>query len=284
MKKEKVMFIKLPEGAKFLGASETDNGRLMISYYEEPVHNSMAPSIPVPLVGGSIIYQKVGLPYWFCRIKDRDEFMYLRMDDLSSDDLLYSANGERRRFKTDKQEVFKRNVMLALADMPEEGFRWLPAYEPSEKDYGELQYVPGEEVFTDQSISDWQNMVFNYSPINGSTIASKTTYFLLALRYLKDGIATLEEIADNSSAIGNYRDGKEDFFLEKAGERTLGGLSGIVGNTKKLVRDLDSPTGISIVGGSFASFGYEHPMASIRKVYPGCNIVWGAIPLVELVR
>lgn len=284
MKKEKVMFIKLPEGAKFLGASETEEGMVKICYYDEAVRTLRTPSIPVPLVGGSIIYQKVGSPYWFCRIKDRDEFMYLHMRDLSSVDLLYTANGERRRFKTDKQEVFKKNVMMALADMPEEGFRWLPVYEPSEKDYGELQYVPGKEVLTDQLISDWQNMVFNYSPINGSTIASKTTYFLLALRYLKDGIATLEEIADNSSAIGNYRDGKDDFFIEKAGERMLGGLEGIVGNTKKLVMDLDSPTGFSIVGGSYSSFGYTHPMADIRNVNTGCNIVGNAIPLVELVR
>ena len=198
------MFITLPEGAKFLGASETEEGLVKIRYDDEAVRTLRAPSIPVPLVGGTVIYQKDGLPYWFCRIKDgRDEFMYLHMDDLSSDDLLYTANGERRRFKTDKQETFKKNVMLALADMPEEGFRWLPVYEPSEKDYGELQFVPGKEVFTDQLILDWENLVFNYSPINGSTIASKTTYFLLALRYLKDGTATLEELADDSRTIGN---------------------------------------------------------------------------------
>lgn len=285
MKKEKEMFITLPEGAKFLSASETGNGRLKISYYEEQIRTLRAPSIPVPLVGGSPVYKKDGSPYWFCTIKGgRDEFMYIYMDDLSSDDLLYTAEGERRRFKTDKQEVFKKNVMMALADMPEEGFRWLPTCEPSEEAYWALKFVPGNEVITDRSILDWQNMVFNYSPINGSTIASKTTYFLLALRYLKDKIATLEELSDNSSTIGNYRDCTDESSLENSGRRTIGGLSGIVGNTKKLVLDPDSPTGISIVGGSYSSFGYEHPMASIRKVKRGCNIVWDAVALMELVK
>ena len=285
MKKEKVMFITLPRGAILLGASELKGGRVKIRYYEEKIRTLRAPSIPAPLVGGSSVYQKDGLPYWFCRIKDgRDEFMYLRMDDLSSDDLLYDATGKRRKFISDKQIEFKKNVLNALGDMPEEGFRWLPVCEPSVEEYWAMKFVPGEEVLTDQSIPDWQNMVFNYSLVNGSTIASKTTYFLLALRYLTDGIATLEELADDSSTIGNYRDFNNESFLEKAGERTLGGLSGIVGNTKKLVKDLDSPTGFSTVGGSYSTFGYTHPMADIRNVNKGCNIVWDATPLVELVR
>ena len=282
MRKEKVMFITLPKGAESPEVIVTNDGRIKITYLGD-VHMSMAPIIPTPLVGGSSVYQKDGLPYWFCRIKDgRDEFMYLRMDDLSSDDLLYDATGKRRKFITDKQEIFKKNVMLALADMPEEGFRWLPVFEPSEVNFSDIQFVPGREVLTDPLLSEWKNYVFNYSHENESTIASKTTYFLLALRYLKDGIATLEELADNSSTIGNYRDSKSEPFLEEAGKRALGGLTGIVGNTKKIVVDLDSPTGLSIVGGCYLDLGYTHPMASIRKVNLGCKVVWNAVPLLEL--
>lgn len=43
-----------------------------------------------------------------------------------------------------------------------------------------------------------------YSPENESGRCSKATYFLLLLRWLKDGVATLEHLTDDSTDIGHY--------------------------------------------------------------------------------
>lgn len=82
---------------------------------------------PTPLIGGTEVYPKEGLPYWYCRIKNgRDEFMHLYFRDLSSDDILYTADGKKREFFTKRQDKFRANVMKALDKMPKEGFRWIP--------------------------------------------------------------------------------------------------------------------------------------------------------------
>jgi len=50
---------------------------------------------PTPLIGGTEVYQKEGLPYWYCRIKNgRDEFMHLYFGDLTNEDILYNEDGK----------------------------------------------------------------------------------------------------------------------------------------------------------------------------------------------
>ena len=74
---------------------------------------------PTPLIGSTEVYQKDGLPYWYCRIKNgRDEFMYLYFGDLTNDDVLYTADGKTREFVTEWQKKFKSYVMKALENKP----------------------------------------------------------------------------------------------------------------------------------------------------------------------
>lgn len=256
---EKVMYNQLPEGAQYRQGKVTEGSRISIPI---PIPK------PVPLIGGTEVYQKDnGTEYWYCKIKEgRDEFMHLYFEDLTEEDLLYDAKGKKRKFVTDEQRKFKSDVLKALDSKPEVGFRWIPVYEPSEGDSG-IQYVSGAKVLRGLNSYNWEENFKNYSPENGSREASKTTYFLLLLRWLKDGIATIEQLSEESKDIGHYRDSKNaknDF--EKTGEREFGGVYGFVGNTYKEVKDSESRSGFSSLGGSYDCSGAGYPVAD------GCRI------------
>ena len=278
MKEEKVMYVILPKDAEYRKAYVTEDGKVAIAYAEETVNDtakvsktvSKAIPKPTPLIGGTEVYQKEGLPYWYCKIKDgRDEFMYLYFGDLTKDDVLYTADGKKREFVTKKQKKFRADVMNAMGNMPEEGFRWIPVYEPSKDDGGNLQYVSGANVLGGLNSYNWEKAFQNYSPENGSRMASITTYFLLLLRLLKDGFATIVQLADDSKEIGYYWDSenaKHEF--EKTGERQLGGLYGFAGNTYKIVKDSESSSGFSLLGG-YDVYGIIYPLAYVEHdVYP----------------
>ena len=242
---EKVMYVKLPEGRKYRKAELTESGEIAISYMETcdckheitQATQSVSEAVPTPLVGGTNVYQKEnGTNYWFCRIKDgRDEFMFLPFMDIKKEDLLYE-NGKERIFSTREQKEFKKQALRAIENMPAEGFRWIPVYEPSMGKNGEIQFVSGKDVLRGLSGFEWENCLRDYSPENESQEATITTYFLLLMRWLKDGIATLEQIADNSEEIGHFwKSPNANHAFEKTGEREFGGLYGFVGNTYKAV-------------------------------------------------
>jgi len=301
MKKEKVMYIQLPNGAEYRRVEVTADGRIGIVYAEtcmndtkECVDNketvkNICVSIPKPtaLIGGTEIYQKDnGLTYWYCKIKEgRDEFMHLYFKDLTEKDLLYDANGNERKFATSKQKNFKTDVLKALKNKPQEGYRWIPVFEPSKDSKGNLQYVAGKEVFRKLNSSEWEKMFKKYSPKNGSQMTSITTYFLLQLRWLKDGVATLEQLADDSKEIGHYWDSenaKHDF--EKTGEREFGGLYGFVGNTYKIVKDSEASSSFSLVGGIYNINSFEFPLADVIHVISPNGTNGDGVGLLELTK
>lgn len=279
MPKEKVMYINLPEGAYYQRVEVTEDGKIGIIYTEQDVSNEKpikAPLIvsipkPIPLIGGTEVYQKNnGTPYWYCKIKEgRDEFMHLYFKDLTEYDLLYDKNGKKRKFIKEKQKKFRENVLEALKNKPKEGYRWIPVFEPSMDSNGYLQYVSGARVLIGK-IHDsygWEKKIKEYSPANGSRIASITTYFLLALRWLKDGVATLKQLADDSKDIGHYCNSKgTKKHFEETGEREFGGLFGFVGNTYKIVKDSAACSSFSTVGGYCGNYGDEYPMANVKFV------------------
>ena len=236
----------------------------------------------------SEVYQKDDdVPYWYCKIKDgRDEFMHLYMEDLTEEDLLYdSKTGRKRKFYTEKQKEFKEKVLKALANKPKEGYRWLPVFEPSYDEYWRLQFVTDEKPYVKLNSSQWKKILREYSPENGSGMSSKTTYFLLLLRWLKDGIATLEQLADNSAGIGNYWDSENGkHFFERAGERKFGGLYGLVGNTYKIVEDSDSDSGYSFLSGNCLSTGRAAPLADVFHIYTPNNNLNFSVGLLELTK
>ena len=294
MKEEKVMYVILPKDAEYRKAYVTGDGKVAIIYAEETAIDTVNASKtvskalpkPTPLIGGTEVYKKESLPYWYCKIKDgRDEFMHLYFGDLTNDDVLYTADGKKRKFITERQKKFRADVMKALENMPEEGFRWIPAYEPSKDDGGNIQYVSGVNVLRGLNSYNWEEAFQNYSPENGSRMSSITTYFLLLLRLLKDGFATIEQLADNSKEIGHYWDSenaKHEF--EKTGERQLGGLYGFAGNTCKIVKDSESSSGFSLLGGYCYNFGYEFPLADVGHGNVPYGTQDGVVGLLELTK
>ena len=297
MKKEKVMYVDLPKDAEYRKAYVTEDGKVAIEYAEEiavdtiNVSKTVSKAIPqiTPLIGGTEVYKKEGTSYWYCRIKNgRDEFMYLYFGDLTVNDLLYDAKGRERKFITEEQRRFKANVINSLQNMPKEGFRWIPVYEPSEDDGGNIQYVSGKYVLVGLNSYTWEEAFQKYSPENGSRMASITTYFLLLLRLLKDGFATIEQLADDSADIGNYRDSynaKISDDLEKTGERhQLGGLYGFAGNTCKIVKNSESSSGFSILGGFFYTCGYKCPLAQVTHVIAPDSTCSVGVGLLELTK
>ena len=293
MKKEKVISINLPDGAEYRRVEVTDGGISIIYAEETAIDTSVVSKTaskalpkPRPLIGGTKVYQKEGTPYWYCKIKgSRDEFMYLYFGDLTNKDVLYAANGKKYKFVTERQKRFKTDVMRALDNMPKEGFRWIPIYEPSMDTNGNLQYVSGANVLSNLNSYTWEGIFHNYSPENGSKMSSITTYFLLLLRLLKDGFATVEQLADNSNEIGHYCDSEnaKDGF-EKTGERQLGGLYGIAGNTYKIVRNSESSSGISLVGGYYDVYGYKFPLGDVVCDNSPKDTKYYGIGLLELTK
>lgn len=279
--KEKVI---LPEGAEHQRVEVAE----AVSKAEQKAKRKPIPK-PEPLIGGTPVYQKDnGTGYWYCKIKDgRDEFMYLYFGDLKERDVLYDANGRKREFVTARQKQFMKNCLKAVRNKPKKVFRWIPVYEPSQADDKgkNIQYVSGKNVLIGENDYDWKEKLEYYSPDNGSQMASITTYFLLAVRWLKDGIATIDNLVDDSSNIGHYRDSKNaKSELEKTGEREFGGLYGFVGNTYKIVKDVGAYSGFSILGGGYREYGYKASFA--RRCYselPGFPSKFG-IAIVELTK
>ncbi len=272
--KEKVLYVKLPEGAQYRKVIVAEDGMIGIAYSEECTCQQKEKAkveIPKPkaLVGGDEVYQNDDVPYWYCKIKNgRDTFMHVYMEDLTEEDLLYdSKTGKKRKFSTKRQKKYKKDALEALANKPKEGFRWIAVYEPSPTPNGSVQFVEDEIPLVGLSCPEWDKMLKEYSPENESAKISKTTYFLLSLRWLKDGFATLEQLADHSEEIGHYRDSenpKHDF--EKTGERKFGGVYGFVGNTCIIVEDPNSESGSSLLGGGYNNYGDTYPFADVGRI------------------
>ena len=254
---EKVLYVKLPEGTQYRKVIVAED----VAYSEECTCQQKEKAkveIPKPkaLVGGDEVYQNDDVPYWYCKIKNgRDTFMHVYMEDLTEEDLLYdSKTGKKRKFSTEGQKKYKKDV--------------LAMYEPSPTPNGSVQFVEGEKPLVELSCPEWDKMLKEYSPENESAKISKTTYFLLSLRWLKDGFATLEQIADHSEEIGHYMDSenpKHDF--EKTGERKFGGVCGFVGNTCIIVEDPNSESDYSLIGGYYGNYGDEYPLADVFHIY-----------------
>ena len=288
--KEEVLYVKLPENAKYRRVEITEDGMIGIVYSKECICEVKIPK-PKSLIGGSEVYQKDDdVPYWYCKIKDgRDEFMHLYMEDLTEEDLLYDPKtGRKRKFYTEKQKAFKEEVLKALANKPKEVYRWLPVFEPSYDEYWGLQFVTDEKPYVRQlDCFQWEEILRKYSPENGSGMSSKTTYFLLLLRWLKDGIATLEQLADNSEKIGHYWESKNvkrnHDQLEITGKRKFGGLYGFVGNTCKIVKDSESEQKFSKLGGDCFDFHKKYPLSHVFHIY-FVNMKDSCVGLLELTK
>lgn len=193
--------------------------------------------------------------------------MHLYVEDITEDDVIYDTNGRERNFSTAKKEWFKENALEAVRNKPKEGFRWIPVYEPSLDIFGGLQYVKGYVPATGRGCSKWEAKMTSYSLENESDMMSLTTYMLMLVRWLKDGIVTLDQLVEHSEELGHYVDSKKSRHArEITGKRRFGGLYGFVGNTNKIVKDPDSASGYSRVGGGYIDEGKYWPAAKVKHV------------------
>lgn len=282
--KEKILYVELPEDGKYRKTIVTGDGKTVGIVYMMKNQSANKIRKPEKLIGGTEVYQKERIPYWYCKIKDgRDEFMFLDMEDLTEDDVYYDfKSGKVREFVTREEWEFRDKVLKALENKPEEGYRWIPTFEPSSDGNGGLQFVKGQKPLVGLDCIEWEELMKNYSPENESALSSINTYFLLTLRWLKDGIATLEKLVDNSTEIGHYwnsKNAKHDFEL--TGEREFGGLYGFVGNTYKLVIDQNSKSRFSKLGSEYYNFGDEYCLTHLEYV-KATEKRTGSVGLLEL--
>ncbi len=276
--KEKTMYVKLPSGSKFRRVSVAKNGEIGIVY--------ITPEIPKPknLVGGNGVYQDADSPYWYCTLKNGDTFMYVYVEDLTEKDFCYNPEETENEYLKMKQEMFKANALEALANKPKTGI-WLPVFELSADNNGNLRFVKDAIPLTGRlNANEWREKAREYSPENKSRMGSKTTYYLMLLRWLKDGIATYEQIVEDSSELGTYylsRTNGENPV--ETGRRKFGGLYGFVGNTYKIIEDTDSSSKYKFLraggccnndgGYACASRVYEIKKADMSSFWNGVGLI-----------
>lgn len=257
------------EGKRIGIVYEETNDNISLVKNEETTKQPIIPK-PERLIGGTEVYQKPGIPYWYCRIKNgRDEFCHLYVKDLNTGDLLIDPKtGKRREFETPEEKEFVSNVLEAIRYKPKEGYIWIPVYESTLDEQEQLQFVPGKKPKTGLYTDEWEKLAERYSPENGSRMLRKRTYFLIALRWIKDGIATIDQVVKMSTEIGNYYDSenssKNDF--EETGKRHFGGICWGAGNTFKILKDFNSLFEYSIAGGAYFCYGKSNSMSKIEDV------------------
>ena len=144
-------------------------------------------------------------------------------------------------------------------------------------DNGNLQYIAGKNTLRNRLNSyNWEEILQKYSPENESRMATITTHFLLLLRFLKDGYATLEQLTD-----GCFWDCKGG---EKTGERQLGGSYIFSNNTVKMVKDSESGSGFSLIGSGFQLFCFYYPLTYVNHVSRPEIAKNNSVGLIELIK
>lgn len=235
---------------------------------------------PNPIIGGTKVYQKPRkvpkTDYWYCKIQEA-EFMYLDFSNLTKNDLLFDSNGKERKFKTLKQKKLKNAIFDALKSKPDNGFAWIQVCEPYLHNDGTIEFDPKRKITGGIKTFEWENVASNYLPENGSQLATATIYYLLLLRWLKDGWVTLEDLADNSSRIGKYRTSKHP-------KDEFAGLKHFAGSTYKIIKDPASKSGFSLMGGSYRDSGDVCPVASAYHVNHADDTYMSTVGLIILTR
>lgn len=272
--------INLPANAKVRGVEKLNGGSVEVVYTID-----IQISRPDPLKGGTYPYQKEGSPYWYCRIKDgRDEFMHIPTWDLQYSDVLWDPFIEEVRGECKaKVEEFLDNIVEAMNYKTEAGI-WIPVYEPSPSTDGGLQFVELQEPLVGIGCKDWEWLFKEYSPENESTMLTKGEYFLILLRWIKDGLCNVRDVIQNSKKIGLFSDSVNSASgIELTGNHEFGGVYGLVGNTRKIVKESKSiNSGFMFFGGPYYRSGEYYSASTFdrdiyfngqgkRKMYGGCS-------------
>lgn len=223
---------------------------------------------PKPLIGADEVYRR-GKEF-YCKL-ETSEFMLLRTD-LSEIDVLYDyVKEEIRSFQTPKAKKFKYDVFEALKTSDEDEEIWISTNSASFTENNKIVFIEGAKpTLGPHSYREVEEKIRGFSRENHSQMWSKDTYILILLRALKDNLITIDQILDDASTLGHYRNSLiRSFAPEKTGTREFAGLHDFIGNTSKVVKDSSSRSGYSVADGN--CYTVNKSLADFGEVYNSEN-------------
>jgi len=131
--------------------------------------------------------------------------------------------------------------------------------EPSVED-GKIYYAEGNDAANEFSCNQWELMAKAYWPEEGARLSNLYELFIWYALRIVNGLWTLDYVANDSSAAGNYWNapGATRWSMEKTGARECGGYRDGQGNTCKVV----THEGRYVEVGGIPDFrGDEYPVA-----------------------
>lgn len=108
---------------------------------------------------------------------------------------------------------------------------------------------------------DWEKIAKMYLPKNFSELLSADDYFLLQLRWLKDGIIQFKDLIFNPIDVSLF-DNINDYIsaLEEFEAKQFGGVHWFLNQKPKIVKDTSAKLGFSRVGVINNRFGVIYKM------------------------
>lgn len=212
------------------------------------------------------------VPAWF------NYFFFMGKDEI---EVVKSWLASPVKAKTQNQRDFLFRVRTALHYINYEYY--ISTIEPSLDDNGFIMFKPGNEVATDFDFVEWelyakafyQGLLLSEKVMTPSRdayygwkseLANIYELFLWYAWRIAKGYWTLEEVCDDSSALGNYLNSpKVTFDMQVSGEREVAGFRDGIGNTRKWVAALDKMHSW-VCGGSIIDNGLLNPVAYSRHV------------------
>ncbi len=163
-----------------------------------------------------------------------------------------------------------------------------PAMDPS-LDNGNIVYVKGKKPAVGKSPKYWDSKAKKFMPEKNSRMGSRLKYdaFLcLLIKHLieEKGYKVADAwkaVCDDSRKLGHYRNSKNaKGKLEPTGSRKVWKFYDWV-NTCKIVKDENSASGFSLVGGGYCNDSDYYPLADVDTIYdPDYCYYYGVVWLV----
>ena len=166
----------------------------------------------------------------------------------------------KQKGENEKEEKFLAIVKTAVKAVNYD--YWIANLEPSVTD-GKIYYAEGNAVGVGFSYNQWMNMAEEYAPERGSRLSNEYELFIWYALRIVNNMWTLNYVATNSSGAGNYSNAPgATQFMEKTGERNVGGYCDGQGNSYKMITYVGGCR-YGLAGGLYRDSGYECPVADI---------------------
>lgn len=163
--------------------------------------------------------------------------------------------------ETDEERKFIELTKESAAEIKEDYY--IANIEPSIDENGRIYYKAGGVVARVISPLGWKEKAREFAPECESDLASKYQLVLWYAYRIAMGYWTIEYVCDDSSSEGNYYNSPNSAGeCEVSGARSVGGARDGVGNTRKIVTDVEN--GFVQFGGYWRSDGCKAPVADVR--------------------